>query len=257
MAVSTRAAEAGKTFSEAISAGVAAMTVPRLTRVVYHAGSAMAPALNAAAAVAAPPARRKAAAAASTAAAAAAAATTAATTASSSSPPLPPIEGLLVRVLPSPSAASVAVGDVVAFHAPAVSPEEARAVGAWPSEGQAGVRFFVFELGEERGRESRGESDFFFSLSLFSLACLTESKLPTPTTTKNRKIEITGPRPARRGLRGRAAPGLLLDLFLLRPGGQGGRGRSNSGRERSTGSFFFLLFTFNLLRAPRPLLGPR
>ena len=183
MAVSTRAAEAGKTFSEAISAGVAAMTVPRLTRVVYHAGSAMAPALNAAAAVAAPPARRKAAAAASTAAAAAAAATTAATTASSSSPPLPPIEGLLVRVLPSPSAASVAVGDVVAFHAPAVSPEEARAVGAWPSEGQAGVRFFVFELGEERGRESRGESDFFFSPRLEKKKVVgREKKLVSPQT---------------------------------------------------------------------------
>lgn len=139
MAVSTRAAEAGKTFGEAISAGVSAMMAPRLTRVVFHAGGAMAPALNAAAAVA-PPARRKAAAAASTAAAAAAATTTAAAASAAPPPPLPPIEGLLVRVLPSPSAASVAVGDVVAFHAPAVSPEEARAVGAWPSEGQAGVR---------------------------------------------------------------------------------------------------------------------
>lgn len=144
MAVSTRAAEAGKTFGEAVSAGVSAMMAPRLTRVVFHAGAAMAPALNAAAATVAPPARRKAAAAAAT-------ATAAAATAAPPPPALPPVEGLLVRVLPSPSAASVAVGDVVAFRAPAVSPEEARAVGAWPSEGQAGVlvRRVVASEGEQ------------------------------------------------------------------------------------------------------------
>jgi hypothetical protein len=129
MAVSTRAAQAGKTFTEAFGAGVAAMTAPRLTRVVFHAGTAMSPALNAAAAAAVSPAPKKAAATAAATAAAAAAASAA----------LPPIEGLLVRVLPSPSAASVAVGDVVAFRAPGVSPEEERAVGAWPARGQAEV----------------------------------------------------------------------------------------------------------------------
>ena len=135
MAVSARAAEAGKSLGEAVSAGVSAALAPRLTRVVFHAGGAMAPALNAAAAIAAAPARKKASAAAATTAAAAAA-----TVAPATAAPLSPVEGLLVRVLPSPSASSVAVGDVVAFRAPAVSPEEARAVGAWPSEGQAEVR---------------------------------------------------------------------------------------------------------------------
>lgn len=169
MAVSARASQAGKSFSEAFSAGLSAALAPRLTRVVFHAGTAMAPTLNgsssAAAAAVAPAARKRAAAAAAVAAASAASAAataTAATGMTTKTPlPLPPVEGLLVRVLTNPDAASVRVGDVVAFSAPAVSSAERAAVGAWPSEGQASVlvRRVAASEGEELLVEEEEEEE--------------------------------------------------------------------------------------------------